>query len=321
VALLGKPEGAAFEASCILRVGEYLYTVSDDVPGIGKIHESLQYNHKANTLIQPKSAADAGNTDEGGFEAIVYDKESNVFHVVVEAVNLGEQNVYHSVIKELQFNNDDTYSVLNECPSTYEFSSANKGFEGAAYVKDSKGQAFMLGLCEGNFCEGGVRGRTSGNGRIVVLKRDTNVAINGKSYPCAWVTQRVIELPHTIQFMDYSALSIRGKRVAIASQENSQVFIGTFDADTFQISDKDARILNLPRDDDCDIQYCNVEGLDWIGENMLAAASDQMKDMGRQSYHCLAKDQSVHVFVIPDAYIGTVDEGETKGKKKQGKIN
>ncbi len=42
--------------------------------------------------------------------------------------------------------------------------------------------------------------------------------------------------------------------------------------------------------------YCNVEGLDFLNEDLLIAASDQMKNAGRQNSRCLAKDQSIHVF-------------------------
>ena len=37
-----------------------------------------------------------------------------------------------------------------------------------------------------------------------------------------------------------------------------------------------------------------------LGEEMLVAVSDKMKGKGRQPFRCLAKDQSIHVFVLPE---------------------
>jgi hypothetical protein len=312
VALLGKDDvdgrHATFEASCILKVGDFVYTVDDDTPAIGKMHYSLQYSHQLNTLLQPDSTRAAEDTDEGGFEAIFYDKDSGLFGAVVEAVALdkaaeGAVQKYHSVVHELRFNNDNTYTTMNECPCDYEFMAANKGFEGAAFVKDpSDGTNYLLGLCEGNFCVGGRHGRTPGNGRVIVLKRATNVVLAGKTWPCAWQTQRVINLPKSADFVDYSAIALHssGTKVAVASQESAKVWIGGFNPSTFELIDEGHRVMNFPRDGDCNVVYCNIEGLDWLNSNMLVAASDQMKDWGRQSYRCLAKDQSIHVFVVPD---------------------
>ncbi len=85
----------------------------------------------------------------------------------------------------------------------------------------------------------GKRGRTPGNGRVVVLKRAKDLTIHGKSYECGWTVVTVIELPPAIAFRDYSAITLYGAdpsrlRVAIASQENSAVWIGHYNADTRQ---------------------------------------------------------------------------------------
>jgi len=137
-----------------------------------------------------------------------------------------------------------------------------------------------------------------------VLKRVSNHNIHGKSWSCAWTVVRLINIPATAAFRDYSAITMYGddptkQRVAIASQENSAVWIGHFDVDTMKFDTTDERLLDFPRNDACEIVYCNVEGLDFLGPNLLVAASDQMKNLGRQPSRCLAKDQSIHVFVLP----------------------
>jgi hypothetical protein len=42
-----------------------------------------------------------------------------------------------------------------------------QGFESIQYLHTDSG-SYLLGMCEGNYCEGGSRGREPGNGRIIV---------------------------------------------------------------------------------------------------------------------------------------------------------
>jgi hypothetical protein len=312
IALLGKPPGGSsvFEASSIMMLNDYLYVVSDDTMAIGKIHNHLQYSDDRNVLLTKASSGGVNvDTTEGGYEAFFFDEDTNTYSGVIEAVSLAEAGTgggepkqhYHSLIVEMQVDHDaKTYTLNGACPSDYEFTSANKGFEGALRVKKANGDVFVLGLCEGNYCEGGARGRTPGNGRVILLKRVVNTELHGKKYECLYKTERVIELPREVSFRDYSAIALRGSRVAIASQENAAVWVGKLDIESWSfIADESARLYDFPRNDNCEIVYCNVEGLDWINDNMFVAASDQMKDMGRQPFRCLQKDQAVHVFVIP----------------------
>jgi hypothetical protein len=118
----------------------------------------------------------------------------------------------------------------------------------------------------------------------------------------------MINLPSSIQFTDYSAISIYREgsltfptHVAITSQENSQVWIGLIEEINefpyFQISSlkKDVS-YNAPRatetSDQCAIQYCNIEGVAWQGENQLILVSDKSKK--DQDKICKEKGQSIH---------------------------
>lgn len=42
-----------------------------------------------------------------------------------------------------------------------------QGFESINYLHTERGQPYLLGLCEGNHCQGGAEGRDPGHGRIV----------------------------------------------------------------------------------------------------------------------------------------------------------
>lgn len=45
--------------------------------------------------------------------------------------------------------------------------------------------------------------------------------------------------------------------------------------------------------------YCNVEGIQWIDDVRIAIASDKAKKT--QPYRCVAKEQRVSIFALPDA--------------------
>lgn len=201
------------------------------------------------------------------------------------------------------------------CPCEYAFTSGNKGFEGAVHV-DYKGTVVMMGLCEGNHCEGGRRGREIGNGRIVLMTKQSQSNETGEE-GCVWKTINLLALPATAAFADYSAIAIIAASdpktnkilpnqytLAVTSQETSQVWLGrlrTGSKDDF--SDwklTDGVVYNFPRSGSgCEIEYCNIEGISFLDDNMLVAVSDKMKAGGKQHYRCLVKDQSIHTFVLP----------------------
>ena len=50
------------------------------------------------------------------------------------------------------------------------------------------------------------------------------------------------------------------------------------------------------RTSDCQINYCNIEGVQLLGKSNIIAVSDKMKGKGKQDSRCLLKDQSIHLF-------------------------
>jgi len=162
----------------------------------------------------------------------------------------------------------------------------------------------VLGLCEGNYCSESHKNDT-GNGRIVAMTK----GVHPDDGSCIWQTLRVINIPSSAKFRDYSAMSIdENGRVAITSQEESQVWIGVlegkndaglWDVDAIAFSDEDAVVYDFPKNDNCETVYCNIEGIHWVDDNMLLAVSDKMKSKGKQDFRCFEKDQSVHAFVLP----------------------
>jgi hypothetical protein len=45
-----------------------------------------------------------------------------------------------------------------------------------------------------------------------------------------------------------------------------------------------------------------MQGITWVTHNVIVGVSDQMKAKGKQPYRCMAKDQSIHVFTLPESY-------------------
>jgi hypothetical protein len=82
------------------------------------------------------------------------------------------------------------------------------GFEGADWlpVKGANAQGgYLLGLCEGNQCEGGKVGREPGYGRVVVMEKVTRD--NGG---CTWRTAATLSLPKSLKFMASARGGVRG---------------------------------------------------------------------------------------------------------------
>eukprot|EP00923_Selenidium_pygospionis_P027954 GHVN01050490.1.p2 GENE.GHVN01050490.1~~GHVN01050490.1.p2 ORF type:complete len:460 (-),score=68.11 GHVN01050490.1:4416-5795(-) len=290
-----------FEASDVIVVNNTLYIVFDNSWAVGRVDIDLHPYSAVNQQIG--DAVIAGTKEDSQWEAILYDDHAHTFWVTREAVS--HEDHFHATMSELTLDDSHrSYRTERDCDVEFLFTAGNKGFEGMVGLRDEHGALHMIGLCEGNHCAGGKKGQDAGNGRMVIMSFD------GKGESCTWKTTKVVNVPKWVKFVDYSAVAVRGKQIAITSQESSQLFIGEMEGVTdegvidvakFAIVDneKDAKIYNFPRDDNCNVIYCNIEGIHWINDHLLVAVSDKMKGGGRQSFRCLTKDQSVHIFSLP----------------------
>src|SRR4029077_14233685 len=146
-----------------------------------------------------------------GYEDIAYSPHTRRFYLLIEA----EKHV------------DGTFKgLIDECREDgrfagrhwidFAFETRNSGFEGLSAVR-WQGRDCLLALCEGNRCRGGRKGRKPGGGRIQVLQRSG----------AGWKPVATIALPNRVAFEDYSAVSVRGTRLAVISQQTSRLWIGT----------------------------------------------------------------------------------------------
>jgi hypothetical protein len=238
--------------------------------------------------------------DDSQFECLAYNMTSASFVAVQEMISANDGSMSARMF-DVTFV-DDTVIVADECGCDYEFVKENKGFEGAIVMDGADGASYMLALCEGNHCNGGKKGRDTGNGRVVVLRR--GVDGSGK---CLFKTVGEVKLPKEVDFVDYSAITLDqnaapGKdgemTVAVASQENSAIWVGSIKPvrdGTKLFEFGSGTIYDFPPDGECRHVYCNVEGIHFATDRTIVAVSDAMKSKGKQDYRCWEKAQSVHL--------------------------
>lgn len=183
---------------------------------------------------------------------------------------------------------DDTFAYIKSDWLDFPLSGGNKGFEGVA-ILERGGKEYLLGLCEGNGCRSGESGATPGKGRIQVFYMEKE----------GWEHAGTIKLPKTVQFGDYTGLDVRNGTLSVISQVSSAVWFGRIhdDPDGWDtLFENDGQILLFPRDEKGRKMYCNLEGISWLGEDMIVTVSDKAKD--EQPGRCSRKDQSIHIFRV-----------------------
>ena len=291
-----------YETSSVIIVDHAAYAICDSSWSIYKFGLDLQPLGENNIRLGDPNREE---TEESGYEALSFFE--GTFYVVRESVKHDDKS-YHAIIEEIELDpnakkDGDKYTIGRQCSTEFEFEGDSKGFEGVWAVRDLENELVLLGLCEGNHCSEEFK-NDRGNGRLIVMKQSTD-----KHGDCIWETVRTIKIPPSANFADYSAMAVKEDGyVAITSQEESQLWVGrllgkqsgsdTWDVDNIAF-DQVGEIFDFPKDNDCETVYCNIEGIHWIDDGTLMAASDKMKSKGKQDFRCMEKDQSVHVFVLP----------------------
>jgi hypothetical protein len=274
--ITGEQETKRWEASGVLIKGEHIYVVFDDRTDVVRFSSDLQ-RQDGNGLFC------IGHADYG-FEGIAYNAAMQRFYLLVEARKHAKGS-YRAVIVEC----DDEFHYLKERPAEFTFESGNKGFEAVSHVRRDE-QDYLLGLCEGNKCKCGSKGRKPGGGRVQLFEKKKK----------RWAHAGTIELPTTVPFVDYSGMSIADGRVAVVSQVNSMLWVGEFDEAGWTWRDE-GQLFEFPRFDDGAIQYGNIEGVSWISPTRIVTVSDRRKKKDQPDERLSEKDQSVHIFDIPTA--------------------
>jgi len=111
-----------------------------------------------------------------------------------------------------------------------------------------------------------------------------------------WKPVARIKLPRTAAFEDYSAVSLRGRRLAVLSQQSSRLWIGTLRFGDWAIAD-DGTTYEFPRTKKGKIKYATLEGLCWLTNRSFVCVSDLSKREHKKRHR--KTDQSIHVFKLP----------------------
>jgi hypothetical protein len=262
-----------WEASGVLVKDEHYFVVFDDRAQIACLARDLQPGSENGLL---------GTTRENcGYEGIAFNAVKQRFYLLIEA-RKHSKDCYQALVVEY----DNEFSYVKARPANFTFKSNNKGFEAIAHVRRG-GTDYLLAMCEGNKCKCGAKGREPGGGRIQVFEKSKK----------SWLHTATIALPDSVQFIDYSGMSLDGGRVAIVSQESSMLWVGQFDEESWSWHDE-GQLYEFPRFDDGAVQYGNIEGVAWITPTRVVTVSDRRKKSSQPDKRLSAKDESVHIFEI-----------------------
>jgi hypothetical protein len=272
--LLGHPPEKRFEASGVCVQGDSCCVVFDNLSHLARFSldgSRLCADHRMQPLHNPFA----------GYEDIAFDPRSQRFFLLIEAQKFAAGR-YQARIEEY----DQALNFLTGQWAEFPFKYKNKGLEGLAcvYLDD---RLYLLGLCEGNRCRGGAAGRSPGQGRIQVFERGRET----------WRQVKTLKLPRSLPFVDYASLDVMGARIAVVSQASSLLWLGTFKDRQGEFIDA-GRIYRFPGRRKHKAAYCNIEGIAWLGPDLLLTVSDKRKS-GKQAKSCKRKDQSLHLFRIP----------------------
>ena len=261
------------EASGVVAKGAHYYVIFDNVRRIARIHPSLEPGSKRHLWFGPKRQGD-------GYEDIAFSRYTRRFYLLIEAEKHPD-GTYKALIDEC----DESAQYKQRRWVDFAFEKRNTGFEGLSAVR-WRGQDYLLALCEGNRCRAGRAGRTPGAGRIHVLQRSGTL----------WKPVARIKLPRKVKFEDYSAVALRGRRIAVLSQRSSRLWIGTLRFGDWTIADE-GKTFEFPRTKNGKIKYGTLEGLCWLTDRSFVCVSDLSKRRHKRRHR--KKDQSIHVFKLP----------------------
>jgi hypothetical protein len=264
--------GAMLESSGVVARGRDCFVIFDNVRRVARIDRDLVPGSGRHGWLGRGRASE-------GYEDIAYSPHTKRFYLLVEAEKHPD-GTYKAVIEEC----DEQFSRRRRGWVDVSFEKRNTGFEGLCAIR-WRGRDYLLALCEGNRCRAGGKGRKPGGGRIHVLKK------KGRG----WQPIAKIKLPRSVMFEDYSAVAIRGDRIAVISQTTSQLWLGKLRRSDWTIAGR-GRLYEFPRTKKGNLQYCTPEGISWLSANTIVMVSDLTK--GSYPPRCGRKDQSIHVFRI-----------------------
>jgi hypothetical protein len=272
LAELIEPPGrhGVLEASGVVAKGRDFFVIFDNLKRVARIDRDLEPGSTKHAWL---GAARKGE----GYEDIAYSATRRRFYLLIEAEKHPD-GTYKAAIDECS----EAGRFLGRSWVDIPFEKRNTGLEGLTLVR-WRGREHLLALCEGNRCRAGRKGRERGAGRIHVLQKQG----------ARWTSTARIKLPRRAAFEDYSAVSLRGDRIAVISQRTSRLWLGILRRRDWTIAGA-GRVYDFPRTKKGKRLYCTVEGICWLSPNTFVVVSDLAKKKDRD--RCRKTSQSIHIF-------------------------
>ncbi|HQN89880.1 MAG TPA: hypothetical protein PLK36_07380 [Methanoregulaceae archaeon] len=267
-----------FEASGVYLKDGYLHIIFDDNPYLLRIRPDWRGSTDEPVLLRLK---DTG----AGYEDITFQSSAGHWLCLIEAVKTGH-DTYLAGIDVF----DESFSFLRKSWLHFPLKGGNKGFEGLSIMHHAKNE-YLLCICEGNDCKSGAKGAKPGKGRIQVFQQVAE----------QWEHGGTIKLPKAVRYRDYVSLALHNGSLTVLSQASSALWTGhirTEGGEWDDLFEDDGRTYLFPRDEKGRSIYCNLEGVAWLGNGRLVVVSDKAKH--EQPGRCTRKDQSIHIFTLPD---------------------
>ena len=82
----------------------------------------------------------------------------------------------------------------------------------------------------------------------------------------------------------------------LSAQSDSQVWIGRFNWETWEFVDE-GTLYNLPRNDACQVTYCNIGAVQWLDDRRITLASGVAQP--GDPWPCFSKSESLHQMLLP----------------------
>eukprot|EP01084_Bolivina_argentea_P205695 351348_1 len=169
-----------YEASGVIYDSsrDVYWVVFDSLYAIGKLTSDLTRND--NNLLVVSNVNGINENEKGlesGYEGITRDPDTDIFYLLTEAQAFTDNNgdtVNHPVIRAVTYDEQETYTEQQMCVVDFLDASDNKGFESLNLI-EIDGQKYFVGLCEGNYCEDGSKGRDPGHGRMILINYEAQV--------------------------------------------------------------------------------------------------------------------------------------------------
>ena len=272
---LSQYDKVLYEAKDIKYVNNKYYVIFNNTNRIGIINNEL--SDKLSLI------ANLTDKDVLNFDGIT--SYQGKFYIVSKA--LEKEGSFYPGIHEFDEKFEEHQFSWTDFPLTKE----DSGISAIAHISHGN-ESYILGLCEFNFCRGDDL-KSSGNGKIQVFKKEKTI----------WKHIAFIDIPHHIDFLNYSAMDVLDNKIVVVSRLSSKIWVGRLSETSWSIIGI-GHVFAMPKGNEKGevgkgqkIIYCSVDGVSWVDHHTIALVSNKMHSVSPAE--CQYKEQMIHIFEVP----------------------